>query len=426
MMWVLIATLVIMCGSLILWGLLDRRRMLQYPFLAGGAVAVQFIPPLIASSTPEEMLTYPGGFALQRVALMVCLCLAAGIAGYFYTGRKPRSFNWEMNEKKLLSGALVLVAGGIFFGFMLSRLPAEQLNASQWSGMPVRYLFFASMGTYGFIICLLMFLKTWNKLALLGLLPGLIGFLQVIIMGGRRTPTAMLGLAVVAALWFCRKRLLPRAVMLAGLLGFIVFVFSIGDYRNIQKSTSEAKLEEVKKIDFMENLKFSQIRKDQSHEVMNAMYIMEAVSRLGTYDYGATLYNTLIAAYLPRQLVGDTIKAAFMARSVAELVEEELHYTMRVGSCTTGVADAFAAFSYFGCMVFFVQGFFMRRFWEGAEAGSWVYQTLYLAQAVLQLGAFNGNIGNITAPWIHIAIFAGPILIYAKARGKVWDSKATR
>lgn len=414
-----------LCFAIIFYGLLEKSRMIQYPFLAAGAVASQFVPQLIAASNSASALSQLGEFAMERVVVMTCLCLIGGVAGYYSSRRKPKAFNWEMNQKKILSGGLVLVGGGMLFGFLLSRLPEEQLKATQWSGLTVRYLFFASMGTYGFIFCFLHFLKTGNRMAFIGMLPVLMSLITVVIFHGRRTPAAILGLAVLSALWFCRRKLPPKWLMISGMLLFVLFVFSIGDYRKIQKSDDANKAEQIKNIRFTEKFKLSYLREERSIEIDNAMYIMEAVARTGSYDFGATLYNTFMV-YVPRQLVGEDFKKALMARTAPEIAKEEFNYIMPIGSCTTGVADAFSAFSYFGCLIFFFQGWFMRRFWEGAMAGGYVYQMLYLAQAALQLGAFSGNIGNITAPWVHIAIFAGPVLLYAKTKKKVWDPKEAR
>jgi len=414
-----------MCMLTLAWGFLKTNRMIQYPFLAAGAVSAQFLPQLMAATSPESAASFPGEFALARFALMLCLCFGAGVLGYFYTGRKPKYFNWDMNLNKLLAGGIALVLGGLFFSFLLGRLPREQLEATQWSGMPVRYLFFARMGVYGFSICLLIFLKSFNKVAFLGILPGLFSFVELLIIG-RRGATATIGLAVLAGIWFCMRRIPPRFVILAGMAAFVLFAFSIGEYRDIQRSDKDKKIDEIKKIRFIDKFNQEFIRENQSDELVNAVYLMEAIQRRGAYNYGATLYNTLIAAYVPRQIFGDEFKKSLMVKTPEEIAYEELNYSLKIGSCTTGVADVFVAFSYFGCIIFFLQGWLMRRMWEGASAGGMVYQIIYLAQAAFQIAAFNGAISNLTTPWVHVALFAGPVLLYARNRRRVWDPSEAR
>jgi hypothetical protein len=415
MTWFLTAILVLSCVSLFVWGMLEKSRMLQFPFLAASAIAVQFIPSIFALSVPDISPLLPSQGALNRFIVMTILCLGVTALGYFWSDRPPRRLTWDFDMPRLLQGGVVLVIVGWSCGTVLNSLPSEMLSQSQWSGLPVRYLFFASMGSYGFVLALLIFTKTWNRWALIAMLPGVFGALWLM-MHGRRTPTAMFFLSLLCALWFNRRIAPPKWLMLIGMAAFSVFVFNIGEIRMIANSNNIDKVNQLREIDVAGTFKKDKVQSSASDELINSCYIMEAAARSGQYDMGLTVYNTFIAAYVPRQMVGEEFKNSLMARGNSDVTYEVFGYTSPVGSCPTGIADAFASFSYAGSLMFFMLGYIMRRLWEGSMHGHVIHQLLYVSVVVLELGTYGGAIANLTTPWIHIILFAGPILLWARER----------
>jgi hypothetical protein len=269
----------------------------------------------------------------------------------------------------------------------------------------------------------LVFTRTWNKWALILLIPGVISSLSLMLRG-RRMPTALFFMALLLAFWFNRRRLVPRWAFALGIAVFGVFVYSIGEYRLIVRDPEADRVRQVTNIDFASKFKPESIQNEAAGEVRNASYLMEAVSRTGRYDWGLSLYNFLIKGYVPRQIVGADFKSSLLADDSTGLAGAVLGYTAPVGSCATGVAEAFAAFSYFGCLLFFLLGFMMRRFWEGALRGYLIYQFLYVSLIVFELGTFSGSLSCLTNPWPHMLLFVGPVFWIARAGNPLWTQAA--
>ena len=135
----LIFFLVVLCGSLVIWSLSDKSRMLQFPGLVGWTIGLMTMPPLIALQTIEEQLP-PG--SLSRLSLMVLFCTLMTVVGYLANGRPATAFRWRFSVKRLLIASAVLLVISQIGGFMLGSLPKEMLEGL-WSGLPIRYLFFA-------------------------------------------------------------------------------------------------------------------------------------------------------------------------------------------------------------------------------------------------------------------------------------------
>src|SRR4029077_995134 len=100
--------------------------------------------------------------------------------------RPWRTFDWKFDERKLLLASAVLSLLGAYFYYAITRLPPEMTEASQWTGLPVAYLFIARMLTYGFAIAVLLFAHNRSPLALLVALFGAAFYLDRIIFAGRR------------------------------------------------------------------------------------------------------------------------------------------------------------------------------------------------------------------------------------------------
>jgi hypothetical protein len=415
MIGVLVVLLCLLCAGLIAWGLVKRERLLQFPFLAAWAVALQILPQLYA--VRSSVMPYPSD-GPPKVLLMTLLCLGMTAVGYSMPAQSGRSLRWRFDGRRLLMGAAVLVAIGQLFGFLISRLPEEQTRASQWSGRPVAYVFFARLAPYGLAIALALFLRYRNKWALLLIIPSVVSALSVIVLYGRRTWMAEFFLTLLCFLWFTKKWLPSRPVMIAGILVFAIFVLNAGDYRHAMLSDRDDRWDQVRQIDYMGHLRPDSIAQDSAHEMTNAMYNMSAVARTGEFDLGLSLYNELVGAYVPRQLVGEQIKASLKV-PLPDPAFAVYGFEPYVGSCDTGVAQAFVSFSYFGCLLFFLLGYVMRRIWNAAMVGSLPSQVIYVSLLALYLGTYNGSIHNFTVPWVHLAVFLFPVLVYARVRARV-------
>lgn len=410
----LIFTLLFLCIGLVGYSLLDKERMLQFPGLTGWTVGFMIMPQLFALMGVENRL--PAN-SLTSLVFMIILCVIMTVIGFYANPSPSSAFHWKFSIKRLIIGAVILAAISQVASFMLYSLPTEVLDGKMWSGLPVKYLFFAQAGRYAFSIALVVFMITRNKWALLLILPHAFDSIQILILYGRRTNTAIFILTILCAFWFSRRQTVPRWGMALGVLVFVLFVFNIGEYRAIAKRKDSDMLKQVAQIEWEDTFRSQNLVGANAIEMQNASYIIAASRQSGRFDYGATLWNWLVMAYVPRQLVGSELKSSLLLGvNVWDVVYETLHYKAPFGSCTTGVAEAFYSFSYFGCLLFFAIGYVMRRLWEGAMRGDIIYQVVYFNFLAMAIGVYNGTMGNAITPWLHMIFFMGPVLYIARDR----------
>jgi hypothetical protein len=325
-----------------------------------------------------------------------------------------RATYWPIDDRRLLVAAVVLSLVGTYFFYAISQLPAEMTRKSMWTGLPVAYLFFARMLTYGFAIAVLLAVRTRSRAAILLALYGGAFYFDSIVIGGRRQDLVEFCTIVLMPLWFQRNRCVPRLIMLAGLLLGTLFTNSINDYRTATMSDNGPQWGQVSDIDFVGNIE--QLAENGGAELRNAVYAIGAVSRSMKLDLGAYHWNWLVFAYVPAQLVGADVKNALYL-PVSEAAYEEYFYTPAMGSTWTGLSDAFQSFWYFGCLEFFLIGWIMRRLWLAASNGSICAQLFYMLIPVQAMEAITHTTAYFVTPWVHIGIFLVPALMAARRVG---------
>jgi hypothetical protein len=141
---------------------------------------------------------------------------------------------------------------------------------------------------------------------------------------------------------------------------------------------------------------------------------MEAKVQGGNYTFGRHFWNQLVFGFVPAQLVGRDFKESLKFELIDDA--EQVGFEKSVGTCESGIAEAFMAFGYAGCGLFLLLGAFMRWLWDGAMSGSIFHQfflmlcTLGAVMSIsLQLWPFVNFIMNIL-------IFAGPFLWWSRLR----------
>jgi hypothetical protein len=403
----LLLTLAFTCAFLIVQGLVRRGGIYQYPFLAGAVFAGFLLPQFVGLSRDRFL---PSG-ALDATLVLAILSASMCWLGAVVVRRPMRAGNWELSEKRLLVASAVLSLLGAYFYFALSRLPPEMLSVSQWSGLPVAYLFFARMLTYGFALGVLLYARNGSYLALAVALFGATFCMDRILIGGRRQDLVETLTIILLAFWFQRGWCLPRSVMLAGLVAGALFINSIGDYRAATLTRDGPQWSSVAEIDFVGN--FERLMENGGAEVRNAVFTVAAVGRSMKFDLGIAHWNLLVFSYVPAQIVGRDLKNALYL-PVATPLYEEYFYTPAMGSTLTGLSDAFQSFWFFGCLKFFVIGFIMQKLWLAAGQGSLTAQLLYMLMPVYAMQAITHTTHYFVSPWVHLGIFLFPALLVAR------------
>lgn len=399
----------VVCVFLLLQGMLRRGAIYEYPFLAG-AVFAGFVLPQVIGLSNDRFLP-PGG--LQGTLIMAILAAISCWVGA-KMARPPRQapvWNYSDTRLVMVSAGLSLLGG--YFYYAISQLPVEMTENTQWTGLPVAYLFFARLLTYGFALAVLMFARTGSRLALAVALFGAMFYFDRIVIGGRRQETGEFVMIILLAWWFQRNRCIPRPLMLGGLILGVLLVNSIGEYRSASTDKAGPNWSSISNIDFVGNLE--QLADHGGPELTNATYVVSAVMRTMEFDLGVNHWNALVFSYVPAQLVGSELKNALYL-PVTSPVYEEYYYEPEMGTTFTGLSDAFQSFWYFGFIKFLLIAFIMQKLWWSARAGGLTAQLLYMLLPIQALEAITHSTHAFVAPWVHIALFLLPALLLARKK----------
>lgn len=408
---ILVVTFVVTCLLLIVQGLFTRDGIYQYPFLAGCVFAAFILPQVIGLA--HDRFLPPG--ALEATVFLAILSAVMCWAGAWTAHRPLLAFNWDYDDRYLLIASAALSAAGGYFYFSLSRLPPEMLENTQWTGLPVAYLFFARVLTYGFALAVLLYARNGSRLALAVAAYGALFYLDRIVFNGRRQDLVEFLTIILLAFWFQRRWCLPRSVMLVGMFAGGLLINSIGDYRALSMGQGGPQWNQIANIDFFGN--FSQIAEQGGAEVRNAAYNIAATSRSMEFDFGLSHWNAMVFAYVPAQLVGSGIKESLFI-ALPQPALEEFFYQPAIGSTWTGLSDAFQSFWYFGCLKFFVIAYVMQKFWLAARGGNLTAQLAYMLIPVYALETITHSTQRFLDPWVHLAVFFLPALLLSRRRAK--------
>lgn len=418
MAWVLLGFTIILCGYLFLRGISAYEEMLQPTFLVACDILFFMLPQL-------------SGILLQKTYLQDEVALFLAVQLFFfmaffagYNSKRPfrrRIQQVAFNPKKLLFGTVFLALISAWGNYQLRSLP-EELLTSQWSGLPVRYLFFADTGNLCIPLAFILFFQYGRTSGLLCAIPPYLNGVMNIILQGRRSPVVLLGLLTLLGLWLGRRWKMPRPFLLTAGFIFFLLVFNAATYRNIMSDDDV-----VKKVDAIkEAITFSEtldeiFQSSENVDAMNAVIVTSAVHESLQLNFGAKLWNILVSRYIPGQLIGQNLKSSFYIpyRTEFDIAASEVGYRFSIGSCLPGTAEVFAAFHFFGFLVFYFSGRFLRWVWTQANDGIGIAVIAYMILAPLCIRTFGGGYFQGIVGLIYPTVFLFPILFFARAsRGK--------
>jgi hypothetical protein len=380
-------------------------KVYEFPFLAA-AMTFAFILPQLPGLAIDRFL--PAGAYAKTTAFTV-FCLAACQIGWSLRVKPMRLIGWTFDEKKLLVVATVFSLVGAFFYFRLSRLSGEVTIGTIISGLPVIYLFFARLLTYGLAIALLCLAHRFSWPAFCLVAFDCLFYLDRILVTGKRGETLELVMLFALAFWFYSGRALPRLAVLTGLIAGTLAMGSTEDYRNITRDAGRPVWSAITDINVVEN--FENILRHGGPEMRNAILRVAAIDRTKELDYGIFHWNILVFNYVPAQIFGPELKESLMTRFPGEYDRE---YDPSVGSTETGMADAFGSFWYFGAVKFLLIAMAMRSIYAAAMEGRAGAQILYMLSAVPAMHTISHHTQWIVTLWVHMAFFLLPALLFAR------------
>lgn len=413
------------------WGLLRPDRLYQFPTLFGAAWLFYIIPQ--ASGAVNNPDKYPewvlGDGGLQLALLMCILCVQAGWSGYHNRrsanpSSPPLAEAPRYSDSRLFTSAAALYAVGLYAAYLLASLAGgfvDQFTGGghyelEWSGLPVRYVFFAQFIYPALAIAWLAYLRRPTSvraafLALFSIYP-----IATTIFLGRRASTVFLLLIVFLGLFFVRRWAPPRPVMLAGVVLMALFVALAPQYRTVTQYGFD--MEQLREVQVKSSL--ADILSGKAYAEFDALVVtIASYDRDKEFGFGSGFYNATIGQLVPRQLVGEEIKSGLMLDLWGDtwragLLSSEIPY----GSNPTGVANAFVEFWFFGAAIYYLFAAGVRRLWERAAGNhSLGAQVWYVLIASFIPISVLGSLTVLPGELIAMYVFIAPILWYSRFRG---------
>jgi hypothetical protein len=347
----------------------DPSLIYHYPYIISFGFVVFTLPQVVLVYTRH---IFPAD-SINRLFLMTVLCWGMAFAGWY--SYKPKSFIFRKiflksyDETKLSTVSAVFIVVGIFFNIISYRILNTEDFGGQATGIVTIYLFFQQLLFLGTGLCLSLWLKNRKSINLIFAIVGILYGLYIGILLGRRTQALYTLIILGLPFFLYLKRKPSRLIILSFMILSLLVIPSMSQYRQIlktSKDTSSFFQRLFSEMDFQKNLKEFYINA-KSIELVNGGYVIDYVYRTSNYRMGTGYWNALVFRFVPAQLVGGDIKKSLMldfdlfAASRKDVKAYNPNYIP--GGTTTGMADAFREFDYWGCFFFFFVGIFMKRIW---------------------------------------------------------------
>jgi len=398
--------------ALLIWGLSRPGGVYEFPFLSG-VVLLCFV--WFQSIGLYNDPNLPSG-AVDRILLMASLCGAAAWAGYKWGRDRPlQILDWKYDKQRLLWVGVGLVIVGQFFSYLWSTLPP---GMNKGTGLPVALSFFKKVQIYGIAICLLLFVSTKSKVALVAAIVPLWNKIIGAAGYGDRSGGVLLFLLIALPFWFIRGKKVYKLVVASLVIFGTFFYYSVSDYRGGEGST----IDRLSAISFVGNAG-EKLRRG-GEELRAGAYQMAAIEKEGDYDYGAYQWNRLVFSYVPAQLLGNSFKEFLYIpvrgkryRRPADrdgITRGFFGYIKTPGTAVTGMATTFGSLWYLGFIFFMLVGFIMGKIYSASLSGHLFAQVAYISTIVAAMESFAHMTTWFFAKWPHIIIFLIPALMYAR------------
>lgn len=369
----LLIALTILCLGLIMWGLRETSRVIEYPFLAAVTFLVFIGIPCVPLVSTNVMPTY----SVDRFLGMAILCLSMIWLGHVVPlgpGGMKQKFRWY-SEDRLFVASFVLTLSGSVFYYKLNRIYYS--DASIEGGLPTLLFFFAVLMNYGFALAVLRYGISRQPRYLWVVSMGALFYFVRIVIHARRGTTGEFVFIVLCAAWFTRGWKLPRYAVILMLIAAPVWLFGIGQYRQVMSGRNGPEVRKLSTIRLSESL--SSVLEASSSEVTTAAHLMAATAEKQGYEYGFIHWNRLVYNFVPAQLVGRSVKNSLMLRlpDNGRYAYELYGYKAPCGTTVTGLTDCFSSWWYLGCIKFFIIAHALRWMYLQGMRGSLLWQVLY-------------------------------------------------
>jgi hypothetical protein len=372
--------------GLVVSGILLRGGYCQIPFCVS-CLMLGWVLPQFKSLLGEEFFPQE---AIDAIAPMIFFVFLAMIVGWFAAPRRVHDVVTGavagVDDDRGRKAIIILSVIGLGLQLEIRRLAVDQVG--EWTGPITILIALSSASLVALVVSFLRYLRLRNRIDLYLFIANLCLLVPVTVFSARRASSMSIFAIIVVGLWFQRRWQMPRLAVISGVVMAIVIANSIGNIRAVifeKDASGKTITKDYSLADFANPELYTGAGKLYSNseveaqEIRNAAYIIAAVAEIGHYDYGASMWNAFVGAYVPGQIIGVEAKQALMVgQQGLDIAAGMFNYKAGGGTTSTGFSDSFQMFWYFGALIFGAIGWFMRGLYNKAEAGSIVHQSLYI------------------------------------------------
>jgi hypothetical protein len=421
MVWSLFYLYVGVCLAMMIPAIWRKEDRLQFPFLAGATVLLMVCLPLAGLiSDPQG----PAAAALGRFILMAILCQLASWAGYNHPWKLKALSVLKFNSGRLAISAVTLTVFGFYFAYRLSTIEPEIAANGNWTGIATIFSTLLQVSRYGFVLAAILYLRSKDWRFLLVMIPQLLIYGKLFL-AGRRSPTGELLIIIMTLFFFYRKKSVPLWLLLTGMVFLAVLSYNIGDIRANADRPLEERIESFMSSDPLSALsEESMIQENRYIDIFNAVNFMEARDLGGNYTYGLHFWNQLVFGFVPAQFFGEAFKESLQFNLYDDTALT--HFQKSNGTCESGIAEAFMAFGYFGCALFFIMGASFRWLWDQSMRGNVLCQFILMLNILPGIMSFSIQLWTMLNGLVSLLIFAGPFLFWSAMSARTWQLRSGR
>lgn len=408
---------IVLCILLILPGIRNTARIFEFPFFMG-VTFLGFMGPHVYAIV-QRNYPMPEDIALRGMA-MTCLCVAMAWLGYHMKPSKVLldKLKCPTSDQRLFHvGALYALIATYFF-VMVRMHPGA--TGSQWSGSVLRYLFFTGLSAPALAICTVYVLRKQTPWTILFFGLALLAPLYSVYVG-RRGLTFMFLVTIGFSLFYVRGFKLPRWALACALIVGTVHMLNIAEYRTLRTS-GKLDLTQLLDMNIERNLNRAIGKTKRAiSETAYGFYIMDSVTRRGSYEFGSAFWNMLIVFYVPGQIVGYDLKKNLQinigAGDFTDL-NERLRVDLNTGTTLTGIYSAYKQFWYLGSLLFFFYGVAYRHLYALVmDRRNTILMALYPAMVIYGMYIITHHVAYATTQFVFYASFCLVGYVYARKAG---------
>ncbi len=409
--WIFLYIYVGVCLAMMAPAIWRKEDRVQFPFLAGATVLLMVCLPLAGLlSDPSG----PSDIALERFIVMAILCQLASWAGYQRPWKLKAFSDLHFDPRRLAISAAILSMFGFYFAYRLSTIEPEIAANGNWTGIATVFVTLSQVSRYGFVLAAILYFRSSDWRFLLAMIPQIVIYGKLFL-AGRRSPTGEFLIILMTLFFFYRKKSVPLPLFLIGMVSLAAFSYNISDIRSNADRPLEERIESFMASDPLSALSEESMIEDNRYvEVSNGVNFMDAKAVGGHYTYGLHFWNQLVFGFVPAQFVGADFKSSLQFKLYDDSVLTR--FEKDNGTCETGIAEAFMAFGYFGCALFFIMGASFRWLWDQSVRGNVLCQFLLMLNILPGIMSYSIQLWGIVNGLVNLLLFAGPFLWWSAIR----------